>query len=221
MTHISSTVRILPYLTLLKKKLTFWNIINLFLAHRILWPFGNLGCSFAKGSLNIGEGKGTHSSTLAWKIPWMEESGRLQSMGLQAPVTFLWNKSKNNDYFLSLFPEGIKQPPESLSQQGVVLMLLAWLYGKGRIKPVLLESRWKAISSFSDSDGSLGPFSLQIMHQLWGQHSFQWLYTSSSNSLLLFSNLVLEGEEKNRNARCKICFTVSLSFRSGVGAQVY
>ena len=25
----------------------------------------------------------THSSTLAWKIPWMEERGRLQSMGLQ------------------------------------------------------------------------------------------------------------------------------------------
>ena len=25
----------------------------------------------------------THSSTLAWKIPRMEESGRLQSMGLQ------------------------------------------------------------------------------------------------------------------------------------------
>ena len=24
----------------------------------------------------------THSSTLAWKIPWIEESGRLQSMGL-------------------------------------------------------------------------------------------------------------------------------------------
>ena len=25
----------------------------------------------------------THSNTLAWKIPWTEESGRLQSMGLQ------------------------------------------------------------------------------------------------------------------------------------------
>ena len=24
----------------------------------------------------------THSSTLAWKIPWLEEPGRLQSMGL-------------------------------------------------------------------------------------------------------------------------------------------
>ena len=26
----------------------------------------------------------THSSTLAWKIPWTEEPGRLQSMGLQS-----------------------------------------------------------------------------------------------------------------------------------------
>ena len=26
----------------------------------------------------------THSSTLAWKIPWIEEPGRLQSMGSQS-----------------------------------------------------------------------------------------------------------------------------------------
>ena len=26
----------------------------------------------------------THSSTLAWKIPWMEEADRLQSMGSQS-----------------------------------------------------------------------------------------------------------------------------------------
>ena len=26
----------------------------------------------------------THSSTLAWKIPWTEEPGGLQSMGLQS-----------------------------------------------------------------------------------------------------------------------------------------
>ena len=31
----------------------------------------------------------THSSTLAWKIPWMEEPGRLQSMGLQRDITLL------------------------------------------------------------------------------------------------------------------------------------
>ena len=30
---------------------------------------------------NSGEGTGTHSSTLAWNIPWTEEPGGLQSMG--------------------------------------------------------------------------------------------------------------------------------------------
>ena len=29
----------------------------------------------------------THSSTLAWKIPWMEEPGRLQSVGSQSDTT--------------------------------------------------------------------------------------------------------------------------------------
>ena len=29
------------------------------------------------------EGVATHSSILAWKIPWTEELGGLQSMGLQ------------------------------------------------------------------------------------------------------------------------------------------
>ena len=29
------------------------------------------------------KGMATHSSTLAWKMPWMEEAGKLQSMGLQ------------------------------------------------------------------------------------------------------------------------------------------
>ena len=29
------------------------------------------------------KGMATHSSTLAWRIPWTEEPGRLQSMGLQ------------------------------------------------------------------------------------------------------------------------------------------
>ena len=34
----------------------------------------------------------THSSTLAWKIPWMEEPGRLQSMGSQR-VEYDWATS--------------------------------------------------------------------------------------------------------------------------------
>ena len=31
----------------------------------------------------LGKAMAPHSSTLAWKIPWMEEPGGLQSMGWQ------------------------------------------------------------------------------------------------------------------------------------------
>ena len=33
----------------------------------------------------------THSSILAWKISWMEEPGRLQSMGQLSDFTFIFN----------------------------------------------------------------------------------------------------------------------------------
>ena len=33
------------------------------------------------------EGMATHSSILAWKIPWTEEPGRLQSIGSQRVTT--------------------------------------------------------------------------------------------------------------------------------------
>ena len=36
----------------------------------------------------------THSSTLAWKIPWTEDPGRLQYMGLQS-----WTRLSNFTFF--------------------------------------------------------------------------------------------------------------------------
>ena len=39
--------------------------------------FNGSACSFREKAM------ATHSSTLAWKIPWAEEPGRLQSLGLQ------------------------------------------------------------------------------------------------------------------------------------------
>ena len=35
----------------------------------------------------------THSSTLAWEIPWTEEPGGLQSMGSQTPLSTLIHSS--------------------------------------------------------------------------------------------------------------------------------
>ena len=53
----------------------------------------------------------THSSTLAWKIPWMEETGRLQSMGFLRQV-----------YWRGLpFP-----PPGDLPNPGIGLVSLAF-----------------------------------------------------------------------------------------------
>ena len=48
-----------------------------------------------------------HSSTLAWKIPWMEEPGRLQSMGLLR-VGHDWATSL--DFSLSCIGEGNGNP---------------------------------------------------------------------------------------------------------------
>ena len=46
---------------------------------RILFPFP---CMFYAGfRWCLEKAMAPHSSTLAWKIPWMEEPGRLQSMG--------------------------------------------------------------------------------------------------------------------------------------------
>ena len=43
---------------------------------------GDAGSIYALGRCPEG-GDGTHSSILAWKIPWTEEPGGLQSMGSQ------------------------------------------------------------------------------------------------------------------------------------------
>ena len=41
----------------------------------------NPGIEFKSSELAGEKAMAPHSSTLAWKIPWMEEPGRLQSMG--------------------------------------------------------------------------------------------------------------------------------------------
>ena len=41
---------------------------------------GDVG-SIPESGRSPGEGKATHSSILAWEVPWREEPGGLQSMG--------------------------------------------------------------------------------------------------------------------------------------------
>ena len=44
----------------------------------------------------------THSSTLAWEIPWTQEPGRLQSMGLQR-VGHNWLNNIKDWVYISVF----------------------------------------------------------------------------------------------------------------------
>ena len=44
---------------------------------------GDVGFDPWVGKIPLEKEMATHSSTLAWKIPWTEEPGRQQSMGLQ------------------------------------------------------------------------------------------------------------------------------------------
>ena len=41
----------------------------------------------------------THSSTLAWRIPWTEEPGGLQSMGSQSQTRLKWQSTHVRAYF--------------------------------------------------------------------------------------------------------------------------
>ena len=55
----------------------------------------------------LGKGMATHSNILAWRMPWSEESGRLQSMGLQKSwdMTERWTLEElvaNSDAYLEI-----------------------------------------------------------------------------------------------------------------------
>ena len=54
----------------------------------------------------------THSSILAWRIPWTEEPGRLRSMGLQeSDMTERLNKVKVVAPLPSLLPRALNPAP--------------------------------------------------------------------------------------------------------------
>ena len=47
---------------------------------------GDLGSILGQDN-HLEKGNATHSSILTWRIPWTEEPGRVQSMGLQESDT--------------------------------------------------------------------------------------------------------------------------------------
>ena len=51
------------------------------ISHFFQFIHGMMSAECLFSSISLERAVATHSSTLAWKIPWMEKPGRLQSMG--------------------------------------------------------------------------------------------------------------------------------------------
>ena len=96
----------------------------------------------------------SHSSTFAWKIPWTEEPGRLQSMGLLESDT-----TKRLPFHFSLFmhwrrkwqPTPVFLPGESQGRE-------AWwaaVYG--------VAQSWTRLKRRSSSSSMVGMMALSIM----------------------------------------------------------
>ena len=90
-----------------------------------------LGCLFPSFYLFLSEkAMAPHSSTLAWKIPWMEEPGRVQSMGSRR-VRHNWSTSLSLFTFLhwrrKWQPTPVFLPGES---QGLWSLMGCHLWGR-------------------------------------------------------------------------------------------
>ena len=68
----------------------------------------------------------THSSTLAWKIPWTEKPGRLQSMGLQRAGHHLVTKAPKV-MLTRVLARHEEAPPDGLNQDPGTSLAVRWL----------------------------------------------------------------------------------------------
>ena len=112
----------------------------------------------------------THSSTLAWEIPWMEEPGRLQSMGAQR-VQHNWATSLSLLTFMhwrwKWQPNPVFLPGEFHRQKS-----LAGYSPRGHKESDMTEQLSLIYSVFSEGQGSL------VCCCVWGHKVFdttEWL----------------------------------------------
>ena len=101
----------------------------------------------------------THSSTLAWRIPWTEEPGRLQSMGVAKSRTRL------SDFFhfsLSCIGEGNGNPLQDSCLENPRVWGAWWaaVYGVARSRTGL-----KRLSSIHQVGTTYGVLPLQFCRQ--------------------------------------------------------
>ena len=122
-----------------------------------------------------------HSSTLAWKVPWTEEPGRLQSMGSRRvgrdwATSFLYRSSVYSCHLFLISSASVRSIPflsfiEHIFAGNIPLVSLIFLK-RSLVFPILLCSsislHWSLKKAF------LSPLAI-----LWNS-AFQWVYLSFS-----------------------------------------
>ena len=68
-----------------------------------------------------------HSSTLAWKIPWMEESGGLQSMGLRS-------RTRLSNFTFTFHSHALEK--EMAIHFSILAWKIPWMEESGRVQSV-------------------------------------------------------------------------------------
>ena len=141
-----------------------------------------------------------HSSTLAWKIPWMEEPGRLQSMG-SLGVRHNWATSHSLFTFMQWRrkwqPTPVHVPGESQGQGSLV----AAIYG--------VAQSWTLLKQLSSSRSSK-----QLTHTYTWRLNFYLSYCIAAERALaslvphLVSNPIL-----NEIEPLFLCISLGLSVR--------
>ena len=131
-----------------------------------------------------------HSRTLAWKIPWMEEPGRLQSMGWQR-VGHNWATSLTLMFSTQIFSVvqllshiRLFATSWSVACQAFLSFIISWSLLKLMsiesmvpsnhlilCHPLLLPSIFPNIKGVSSSHQATKVLGFQLQHQ-----SFQWIF---------------------------------------------
>ena len=73
-----------------------------------------------------------HSSTLAWKIPWMEEPGRLQSTGSQS-------RTQLSDFTFTFHFHALEK--EMATHSNILAWRIPWSEESGRLQSTGSQSR--------------------------------------------------------------------------------
>ena len=71
-----------------------------------------------------------HSSTLAWKIPWMEEPGRLQSMGSLS-------QTRLSDFPFTFHFNALEK--EMATRSSILAWKIPWMEEPGRLQSMGLQ----------------------------------------------------------------------------------